>query len=120
MIFISCERRFELILSQIDRGNMASGMLSCVASSLVIFLTICFVLDSNSHYKDDSSSSVMLALKSDLKQFPSRSEIAGSSRKYSTTAQVSLSWKLRAGVYLLNTTMRASLLIMLAGDISQF
>ena len=59
-----------------------------------------------------------MALKSELKHYPSRGQLTGSSRKYLTTTQVPPSWKLRAGVRLLNTAMTASLVIMLAGDIS--
>ena len=92
--------------------------LSRAVAALVIFLTFCLILDSNNQYKENSFSSVMLALKSELKHYPSRGQLTGSSRKYLTTTQVPPSWKLRAGVRLLNTAMTASLVIMLAGDIT--
>ena len=81
--------------------------LSRAAAALVIFLTFCLILDSNNQYKENSFSSVMLALMSELKHYPSRGQLTGSSRKYLTTTQVPPSWKLRAGVRLLNTAMTA-------------
>ena len=92
--------------------------LSRAVAALVIFLTFCFILDSNNQYKENSFSLVILALKSELKHYPSRGQLTGSSHKYLTTTQVPPSWKLRAGVRLLNTAMTASLVIILAGDIS--
>ena len=97
---------------------MLGGTLSRVASALVVFLTFCLILDTNNYYKVNSYSSVVLALKSDVKQCLRRGEIDGSSRKYSTTSKVSPSWKLRAGLRLVNITMTASLLVLLAGDVS--
>ena len=97
---------------------MLCAMLSHVASALVVFLTFCLIVDTNNYYKVNSYSSVVLALKSDVKQCLSHGKIAGLSCKYSTTSKVLPSWKLRAGLQFVNITMMASLLVLLAGDVS--
>ena len=86
---------------------------------LVLFLCLCLYFEVFKPYQMPANGSVdiILALKLDKKQFPTRNTCA--LPRYSVPcAGLLVSRKMEIGLHLLNVTMAASSLVLLAGDVS--
>ena len=98
---------------------MAVRCLRGLSGLLVLFLSLFLLLElSKPHPKiTKGTSSIMLDLKLDVKQFPGRNT-SGFPRRSRRRASLTPSVKLKIGLHLLNASMAASCLILLAGDVS--
>ena len=86
---------------------------------LVLFLCLCLYLEVFKPYQTPANGAfdIMLALKLDKKQFPTRNT-CGLPRYSVPCAGLPVSRKMEIGLHLLNVTMAASSLVLLAGDVS--
>lgn len=98
--------------------KIVNGSLSRLSVLLVLLLSLFLLLESLKHHPRiaNGASSVILALKSDVKLYPSRN--TSGLPRHPRKVPVQPSYKIKVGLHLLNATLAASCLVLLAGDVS--
>ena len=99
--------------------NHANSDMRGSSAILALFLCLCLYLEVFKPYQTPANGAfdIMFALKLDKKQFPTRNT-CGLPRHSVSCAGLPVSRKMEIGLHLLNVTMAASSLILLAGVVS--